>query len=106
MAADHIRVRTGEPFSVALKEPVATGHRWALAEVPPGIVVIDETYEPPGQGSPVGGSGRKVTRLRATQAGRYELRFVLARPWEARPDREHRVEVDAVPDQEPAPADG
>ena len=89
-------MRSGETFEVALEEPAATGHRWRLTQAPAQVDVVNERYEAPQQGGPIGGPGRRITTLRATRPGRYRLTFGLARPWEDHPAAEHDVEVDAV----------
>ena len=83
-----------DPFEVVLREPAATGHRWRLANVPPQVKVIDDRYEPP-PGGPLGGAGRRIVTLRATDPGNHRVKFELAREWETEPADEHYVDVDA-----------
>jgi predicted secreted protein len=94
MSSESIRVPQGESFEVKLREPAAGGYRWALEDAPPGVALIDERYEPPCPG-PKGNAGQRIAVVRATDSGTYRLRFVLARPWEARPHAEHCVDVTA-----------
>jgi predicted secreted protein len=91
-----VRVEPGHTFEVTLDEPAATGHRWQLADPGEGIALVDDRYEPADRTLGLGGSGRRVMKLRAAGTGRHVLRFSLARPWEDRPSAEHRVEVDTV----------
>jgi predicted secreted protein len=95
VSRESIRIRRGETFEVALREPAAAGYRWRRADATQGVALIDERYEAPRPGGPLGAAGRRIATLRADGAGHYRLRFVLARPWEAAPDDEHHVEVDA-----------
>jgi predicted secreted protein len=96
MSSESIRVERGDTFRVALREPPATGHRWRLADAPAEVALIEERYEAPRPGGPLGSEGRKVITLRAMEKGHYRLKFELARPWEAQPAAEHHVDVDAV----------
>lgn len=96
MSSESIRLRQGDSFEVALREPAATGHRWQLMNAPAQVAFIAERYEAPAPGGPIGSAGRRVITLRATARGHCRLRFVLARPWEAQPAKEHYVEVDVV----------
>lgn len=96
MSSESIRVQRGDRFEVVLGEPAATGHRWRLVDVPPEVDLLDERYEAPDAGGPVGSRGRRITTLEATRDGRYRLKFALARPWDARPAEEHDVELDVV----------
>jgi predicted secreted protein len=96
MSSEIIRVRRGESFQVTLPEPPATGHRWRLADAPAGVALIDERYDAPAPGASTGSAGTKTNTLRAAAKGRWRLRFVLARPWDAQPAAEHLVEVEVV----------
>jgi predicted secreted protein len=96
MSSEIIRVRRGETFEVELAEPPATGHRWRLTDAPVQVTPLGEPrYEPPPSGGPTGSAGRWVAALRATEAGRYSLRFELARPDEKQVADEYSVEVEA-----------
>ncbi len=95
-ANESIRVRQGEIFEVSLREQAATGHRWRLADAPAQVVLVDERYEPPRRGGPIGSAGRRLATLRATGRGHHRLRFELVRPSETEPAAEHVVEVEAV----------
>jgi len=96
VTSQRLRVEPGQTFEVTLDEPAATGHRWQLADPGEGITLVDDRYDPPDRASGLGAAGRRVMKLRAAGMGRHVLRFSLARPWEARPSAEHRVEVDTV----------
>jgi inhibitor of cysteine peptidase len=96
MSDETIRVLRGKSFEVALDEPAATGHRWKLTHAPPQVVVVEDRYETPVPGGPMGSPGRRLITLRATETGHYRVKFELARPWEAQPAAEHYVDVDAV----------
>jgi predicted secreted protein len=95
MSDERIRVQPGDTFEVTLREPAASGHRWRLADAPAEVDVVDERYEPPAQGGPLGGRGQRIVTLRATGKGRHQLTFELARPWEQQPVDEHHVDVNA-----------
>jgi len=96
VTSQRLRVEPGETFEVTLDEPAATGHRWQLADPGEGIALVDDRYQPPDRTLGLGAAGRRVVKLRAVGTGHHVLRFSLARPWEARPSAEHRVEVDTV----------
>ena len=96
MSSESIRVRQGAAFQVALREPAATGHRWRLTDAPAAVAFVDERYEAPGPGEPIGSAGQRIITLRAKGRGHYRLKFELARPWETQPAKEHHVDVDAV----------
>ena len=96
MSSERIQVRRGDTFEIALREPGATGHRWRLTDRPEGIAVLDEEYEAPARGGPIGSAGRRILTLRAPAEGHYSLRFELRRPWESHPADEHLVEVDVT----------
>ena len=96
MSRETIRVHKGDAFEVELREPAATGHRWRLAEAPVQIALVDERYEAPRPGGPIGSAGRRIATLRATETGRYRLKFELARRLEEQAADEYCVEVDAV----------
>ena len=96
VTSESIRVDEGDAFDVSLREPAATGHRWRLTEAPAEIAVIDERYEAPGHGAPIGSAGQRIIRLRAAARGGYRLKFELAAAWGTRSAAEHCVEVDVV----------
>jgi predicted secreted protein len=96
MSTETIRVQKGDTFEVSLPEPAATGYRWQLAEVPAQVTLVDEQYEAPHPGEPLGSAGRRIATLRATHRGQYRLKFELARRLEAQAADEHWVEVEAV----------
>ena len=94
-SSERIRVRTGDIFEVALREPAATGHRWRLTDAPAQVALIEERYEAPA-GGPTGSPGHRVAKLRASSGGSFRLTFKLARPWEGEAAAEHHVELEAV----------
>jgi predicted secreted protein len=94
MSDESIQVQHGDQFEVVLREPPATGHRWRVAGLPSELTVIDERYEAPQPGGPLGSAGRRIVTLRANDAGRHRLKFELARADEA-PADEHFVDVEA-----------
>ena len=96
LSSESIRVRQGDTFEVALREPAATGHRWRLTDAPEYVALISERYEAPRTGGPIGSAGRRLTTLRTTDRGRYRLKFELARTLEAQPAAEHYVELEVV----------
>lgn len=96
MSSESIQVNPGETFDVTLREPGATGHRWRLTDRPEGIAVLDERYEAPARGGPMGSPGRRVVTLRAPTEGHHRLRFELRRPWESAAAAEHLVDVDVI----------
>lgn len=96
VTSESIRVGESDVFEVSLREPAATGHRWRLTEVPAEIAVVDERYEAPGHGAPLGSAGQRIITLRAAARGGYRLKFELARARETRPAAEHYVDVDVA----------
>lgn len=87
-------VQVGAVFEVRLGSSAATGYRWELGAAPDGIELLghDDTRA---AGAQIGDAGTQVFHLRAGGAGRFVLRFVLKRRWEAEPIETHEVEVRA-----------
>ncbi len=96
MSSERIQVHPGDTFDIVLREPGATGHRWHLTDRPEEIAVLDEHYEAPARGAPIGSAGRRIMTLRAPAKGHYSLRFELRRPWESHTAAERLVDVDVM----------
>ena len=76
-----VDIRRGRA-TVRLRENPTTGYRWELAELPAGVRLTADRYEPdPAGPGVVGGGGEHVFALRAPNR---EARIVarLCRPWE------------------------
>jgi inhibitor of cysteine peptidase len=88
-----IRAAIGETFAIALAGNPTTGYTWQ-AEVDPGYVeLVDETFEPAGEG--VGSGGQEVLRFRALTPGNSEINCEYRRPWDkkARESKRFRIEI-------------
>ena len=72
----------GIPFEVRLAATPTTGDGWEIAALPAGVELL--------------GSDQSVFRLRASQPGRFELRFVAQRRWKQEPIEIRVVVVEAA----------
>jgi predicted secreted protein len=88
-----IAAKVGEDFGVELKSNPTTGYRWELAEVPPGLELLDAGFAPAERGG-LGSGGTQRFRLRASAPGQYVLSFRLKRSWESEAIDTHTVEVE------------
>jgi predicted secreted protein len=70
----------GEEVVVRLEENRTTGFRWQMADLPDGMAMVDDGFEPPAPGRP-GQGGVHCFRLRATGPGEYRLAAGLRRSW-------------------------
>jgi predicted secreted protein len=76
---------SGQPgeLEVELPETPTTGYQWSVEQVPAGVEEVSQRFESREPPPVAGGTGRRSFRLRVPVPGRYELAFVLRRPWEA-----------------------
>jgi predicted secreted protein len=70
---------------LSLAETPGSGYLWTMGDLPRGLEEIDRRFEGSSEADVVGGSGRRIFRLRASTPGEYELEFRLKRPWEEEP---------------------
>lgn len=75
-----VTVAPGETVEIELPETAGTGYRWALAELPAGVTLVEERREP-GDPPVPGADGRHVFRVRVGASGTVGAR--LSRPWES-----------------------
>jgi predicted secreted protein len=78
-----ISVAAGQRVEAVLPQPGATGYRWVLDPLPPGVELISEHTEPGGFGL-VGSTGQRVIALRVRDpaAGPVRVTARLRREWE------------------------
>jgi len=79
--SDEVASRVGDIFEIELREPGATGYRWAIGRLPPAVRLVEEQR----QTSAAGRSGSTLNhtfRLRASEPGDYQITFELRRLWE------------------------
>jgi inhibitor of cysteine peptidase len=75
-------VRVGQEVVIRLTENPTSGYAWEVRQSGSGTVrVIEDRYEPGGQGR-VGAGGQRIVRLLGEQAGQVQLELVHRRPWE------------------------
>jgi predicted secreted protein len=75
-----VTVAPGTTVEIALPEKAGTGYRWALADLPPDMTLLDEHREP-GDPPVPGADGQHVFRVRAGASG--TVGAGLRRPWES-----------------------
>lgn len=81
-----VRVAAGDTVEIALPESAGTGYRWALADLPTGVTLVDERREP-GDPTVPGSGGHRVFRVRAGASGTVSAQ--LRRPWQSGEAAEH-----------------
>ncbi|HEV2237906.1 MAG TPA: protease inhibitor I42 family protein, partial [Ktedonobacterales bacterium] len=75
-------LRVGQELLLRLPEQPTTGFQWEVTvDGAPACALVDTAFEPPA--GPPGGSGRRVWRFRAIQAGAGRIALRYGRPWEA-----------------------
>jgi predicted secreted protein len=89
-------------LEVELPEIPTSGYLWSLERVPAGVEEVGRQFLAEGPAPVAGGAGLRLFRLRVPAPGRYQLEFVLKRPWEAR-DLERRSVI-LVVGEKPRPA--
>lgn len=94
-----LSLAVGAHAVIDLDENPSTGYTWHFdpqrSKNAAIVSVADLGFSPPpAQPSPIGAPGRRRWSVEAVRTGRAELVFTYARPWEDRPAREHRAEVE------------
>ena len=80
-------VRRGDTIELRLPETPTTGFRWRW-RLPPALrLIADEHVRPEAYPSPPGMGGQRRLAFDVIDAGCFELRAELARPWEDAPHR-------------------
>ena len=90
--AEDVSVAVHDTVTVRLPENGTTGYVWSIAERGDGIVLADDDRVAAAGGA-VGAGGEHVFRLRAEQAGDWQVGFRLAREWESGALEERRLRV-------------
>jgi predicted secreted protein len=75
-----VTVAPGETVEFALPEKAGTGYRWALADLPSDLTLVEERREP-GDPAVPGADGHHVFRVRVGASGTVGAR--LSRAWES-----------------------
>jgi inhibitor of cysteine peptidase len=74
-------VQKGDQVVVRLEESPTTGHRWAIDDVGPAILTLqNDDFSPAGSG--VGGGGERTLTFIAQNAGTTHIQLKLWRDWE------------------------
>ncbi len=75
-----VSVARGDTVEIALPENAGTGYRWALSDLPEGVMLVDERRD---LGDPAlpGSGGCHVFRVRAGASGTVSAQ--LRRPWQS-----------------------
>ncbi|WP_171041332.1 protease inhibitor I42 family protein [Sinomonas susongensis] len=89
-------VGAGAEFEVVLSVPGGTGYRWEVATVAEGTKVVGESPAQAVEDSRPGSPRAQRFVLRAGTASGRAL-FLLRRPWESNPVREHAVDIRVRP---------
>lgn len=77
--AQTIQVAAGEAFAVRLAGNPTTGYTWQASVDRSCLELIDQQFEPGGEG--VGAGGHEVFRFRARATDQTEIVFEYRRPW-------------------------
>ena len=91
MSERALAVSVGVPFDVEFDAPGA-GYEWQLTAPPPGIELISRIFRNSGT---KGENAQQLFHLRAREARRYELTFMLRSRSEGAPARIEIVAVEA-----------
>jgi predicted secreted protein len=78
-----ICVALDEVFAIALAGNPTTGYTWQADFDEQCLALIEQTFEPGGDG--VGAGGWEVFRFRAVGRGKTRIGFVYQRPWDEEP---------------------
>ena len=87
---DNLSVKSGDTFSVELRNYPGSGALWDFV-LPEGFEFVDKTTRQLGEG--IGGEVLQVFTFRAGAAGSQDLVFELKRPWEAAARRRKTITV-------------
>jgi inhibitor of cysteine peptidase len=79
-----IKVRNGSMIQVELNQAGSAGYVWEIEDLDKEHfeVVSVQTPEPPAKPDFVGGPVKKMWLIRVTAQGKFQLKFIHARPWE------------------------
>lgn len=75
-----IHASPGERFAVGLEGNPSTGYIWQLSVDEHYLELLEQTFEPHGQG--IGAGGQEVFHFRALSAGQAAITCEYRRPWE------------------------
>lgn len=75
-----IHVSEGDRFAVALKGNPTTGYTWHLAYDAGYLELLDQDFEPHGEG--IGAGGKEIFVFRALTAGLTTITGEYRRPWD------------------------
>ena len=91
IAPNHLTVRQGEPFEIALPEPGATGYLYEPYFDPDFVSFggVKRAISPH-----VGGENLAIFHFTARQIGKSDIWFRLTAPWDPQPAGEKHVCVD------------
>jgi len=89
---NRITARVGERIDIEFDEPGGTGYEWTFEDSPSFEIVADDFRE--ASGDAFGSAGVRTIRLLVRATGNFELRAVLAAPWDADgPERTITIEA-------------
>lgn len=98
-----VSVSAGQRIQAVLPQPGATGYRWVLDPLPPGVELVEERTEPGAFGL-VGSAGQRVFTVvvhpGATAGGQLRLTARLRREWEGPDAAIQSFSVNLVPPTE------
>ncbi|HSR30192.1 MAG TPA: protease inhibitor I42 family protein [Anaerolineae bacterium] len=89
-----IRVSAYETFAVVLAGNPSTGYSWQVDVDFQHLELLEQTFEPAGEG--IGAGGEEVFRFRARATGETRIACEYRRPWDkkARDTKHFRVVID------------
>jgi predicted secreted protein len=93
MSQSNVTVEADADFSVRLESSATAGYVWQYDALPGALEPLGDSIEQAPGPQRAGGPATHVFRFRPNQKGRFTIRFVLKRPWEAEPVRVHTVAV-------------
>ncbi|WP_410789335.1 protease inhibitor I42 family protein [Kribbella sp. C-35] len=82
-----------DTVTVRLPENGTTGYVWSIVERAEGLALADDRWIRAAADGVVGAGGEHLFRLRAEQAGDWQVGFRLARQWESGVLEERRLRV-------------
>ncbi|RMG14257.1 MAG: hypothetical protein D6731_10585 [Planctomycetota bacterium] len=88
-----VRIARGGELVVELPGNPSTGYRWEVKKSPRKLELVDEEFDGPGAGGPVGAGGKFRFVFRARRKGSETLTLVYRRPWESEAAETFRAKV-------------